>query len=492
MRYIKSSRAVKPQRKQIFIPSFEGVSLEVSEHLLPYKYSPMSYNYRFSDGALSGCEGIDNAKFPLFSDSSVIHECPVAPNSIVGLWLYRRYDNQSEMRDDRIIIRCADNKFYETKFFFSDSFHELAGIETAGRVNTASYRLNGNDVLLISSEYGKLWVYDGENPPYSVDNSPEISSMCIHYERLFATTGGEKNQVWFSDDFDPTNWNISMKEGGFIEFSDDAGRANKVISFLDHIYIFRDYGINRLTAYGSQNEFTMSRLFISSGRIYPDTVAAGGDRVFFLADDGVYAFDGVSARKILANIQPMLKSKDYATGCIHDGKYYLALRLKFDDEKVLSEKEPFNRNNALVEYDFVTGSVNIIRGVDINCMLPINLINTSMLTMAFRSLKRKEIGMTVDSGAFFNTPMPKFWRTPMITFNRKDGKFIREIAVDTEEDIIVGVWHNRYSEFKINGSDKISVIKPAILADKFYVYLKSPGNRARIKSLAVIADLISR
>ena len=223
-----------------------------------------------------------------------------------------------------------------------------------------------------------------------------------------------------------------------------------------------------------------------------DTVAAGGDRGFFLADDGVYAFDGVSARKILANIQPMLKSKDYATGCIHDCKYYLALRIKFDDEKVLSEKEPFNRNIALVEYDLVTGSVNIIRGVDINCMLPINLINTSMLTMAFRSLKRKEIGMTVDSGAFFNTPMPKFWRTPMITFNRKDGKFIREIAVDTEEDIIVGVWHNRYSEFKINGSDKISVIKPAILADKFYVYLKSPGNRARIKSLAVIADIISR
>lgn len=360
MLYLKNNRSIKPNRKRVAITSFQGINCTYTESLLPLKYSPLSHNYRFGNGALMTGMGLNKAKLPVLYNNTDYHLAPEAPHSIQGIWLYRRYDHNLNMRDDRIVVFCSNGKFYQSKLFAIDNYSEIGNVTISGKVNTTSYRLNGKDVLLISSEHGKLWVYDGDNPPYMVNNSPNITSMCIHYERLYATTGGEKNEVWFSDDFDPTNWNVTMIEGGFIQFNDDLGRANKVISFLDHIYIFRDYGINRLTAYGEQSDFNMSRLFVSSGRIYPETIAVCGNRVLFLAEDGIYMFDGVSVRRILDEVTPLITCKDFSLGCYHSGKYYLAATALIQDtNRILSEREVNWRNNILIEVDLNKSIVNL-------------------------------------------------------------------------------------------------------------------------------------
>lgn len=490
--YIKSCRAAKPVRKQLNISSFEGVSLNVIESLLPIKYSPLSYNFRFYNGALSTGMGIEQARLPVTYDTQVYHLAPRMTSKILGLWLYRRYDKVNGCRDDRIIIKGEDGKFYETKFFSQDTCNELHGVTTSGKVNTANYRLDGEDVLLISSEYGGLWIYDGVNAPYKVENSPEITSMCIHYERLFATTGGEKNQIWFSDDFNPTNWNISMTEGGFIELQDEGGRANKVISFLDHIYIFRDYGINRLTAYGDQSDFCLTKLFVTSGRIYPDTVAAGGDRVFFLAEDGIYAFDGVSAKRILDNISPLIENREYATACFYDGKYYLALRGNYKDNlKICSEKETLWRNNTVLEFDINTLALNILRGADINCFLPISINNSSILLLSMRKTKSCDIGMLNYSGKFFDSSLPKYWRTGLLDLGHKGGKVLREIYINSLYDITAGIITDEgYSEYTLQGSPKVQKIRVNEKSDKFSFYLKSGLDKAEIVHPALTVDYL--
>ena len=71
--------------------------------------------------------------------------------------------------------------------------------------------------------------------------SDSDTSMDIHYERLFVTTTNEKSKVLFSDDLDPTLWSIDLSEAGFIEMVDERGALNRVISFNDYLYIFRDY-----------------------------------------------------------------------------------------------------------------------------------------------------------------------------------------------------------------------------------------------------------
>ena len=126
--------------------------------------------------------------------------------------------------------------------------------------------------------------------------------MCVHYERIYATVSGEANSLWFSDDFNPVNWNASLTEGGFINFDDDGGRVIKAVSFLDHVYVFRDYGIVRLTAYGSQENYTVSKVYVSASRILPDTIACCGDRIIFLTDEGLFSFNGYTMTMIAKEI----------------------------------------------------------------------------------------------------------------------------------------------------------------------------------------------
>ena len=100
------------------------------------------------------------------------------------------------------------------------------------------------------------------------------------------------NTLWFSDDLDPTNWNISLDEAGFVEMADENGALLKVLSFFNYVYVFRSYGITRFYATGEQSRFSLMHLFVSSDRIIGDTVCVCGARILFLTQRGLFDFDG--------------------------------------------------------------------------------------------------------------------------------------------------------------------------------------------------------
>ncbi len=491
MIYVKSSRTVKPTRKRLAVSSFEGINRSVHESLLPFKYSPLSYNFRFGNGALTGGGGFSELTLPMLLDPSVKHYPPELPAGIRRIWLYRRYDTAGECRDDRLIFLLENGSFYYTAYWEPDTLHALTGISVLGRVSAVNYRLDGEDVFLISSEYGSLWLYDGVNSPEEIESAPAITSMCIHYERLFATTGGESNKVWFSDDFNPLNWNVSMTEGGFIELVDDAGRANRVISFLDHVYIFRDYGINRLTAYGDQSEFTLTKLFVSTGRIFADTVAVYGDKVIFLAEDGLYAFDGTGAARILDGITPMISSGEYAAACFFNCRYYLAVRCDYGDGRsILAENEPLYRNNTLLEYDVNLDTINLMRGIDIAGMLPVNLEASSKLIACFNKLATDAAGELSSGGSFMEEPMPKYWSTAETDLGVYGRKCIRDITIKTLYDVKLGIIADgKEHVYAVRGAYSTARIRIDIAAERFSFFIKSSSAEADISSFSVTVDV---
>lgn len=114
----------------------------------------------------------------------------------------------------------------------------MQGITLTSPPQAVNYTLYGKDVVLICSPTDNMVVWDGENDAYFVENSPKITSMTMHYERLFATTSTDKYTLYFSDDLDPTNWNENITEGGFIQMLDERGELLKVISFWDTFTFF--------------------------------------------------------------------------------------------------------------------------------------------------------------------------------------------------------------------------------------------------------------
>ncbi|MDR2201648.1 MAG: hypothetical protein LBP26_02625 [Clostridiales bacterium] len=269
-------------------------------------------NFEFSSGALTDGYGAE--------------EFLGAEAAVTSLWLYRKFDS--------VLGRDVEAQMYSTaagavmyRVGGAGEFVPLSGVTLGGPPYVTNYRLYGEDVILICDPLGGMHVWNMADPPYKIDSAPTFTGITMHFERMFATGGAENNTVWFTDDLDPTNWNPASDEGGFIQMLDGRGHSNRVVSFLNYVYVFRDYGITRITAYADQSEFAATNLFVSSGKIYPGSVTDCGAAVMFLASDGVYKFDGLSTQKTLGAVSPSVLPSPSASGAYFDGKYYLALNV---------------------------------------------------------------------------------------------------------------------------------------------------------------------
>lgn len=411
-----------------------GLSVgEVDSGLLPVHSAVSSYNFDFSGGSLKSGIGFREGLLELFSENvrETIKLQIQAIGSIIRTYVYRNYNKTSEERDDKLLLLSSDlNLFILNIKGNNTSLERVRNITFTSIPEAISYRLNGVDVLILTSETDNMVVYDGVNTPYEVLDAPKISSMDIHYERLFVTTNNERARVLFSDDLDPTLWSIDLSEAGFIEMVDERGALNRVISFNDYLYIFRDYGISRLTAFGDQEGFSVSHLFVSSAKIYPNSVSVCGDRIIFLASNGLYSFDGYTTTKILSNLSnAFVRNNNSAIGAFFEGKYYLSLNIKFDNDDYFNETGFVN--NALLVYDIKTKDYKITRGVDIVDIQPVVVGGYENLYFCARRRVDDCYCVTCidDSGTFLGFSLKKVWKTDFYGFGKKQkNKCLRKVS----------------------------------------------------------------
>ena len=237
------------------------------------------------------------------------------------------------------------------------------------------YTLNGENVLFFSDPSQGLFVWRGAGTPEKLENAPLIKSMTVHNERLFVTVQDDPYTLWFSDDLDPTNWNVSLTGAGFIKFTDERGKLLNLISFGGYLYIFREYGISRVSAYGEQTEFSITHLFTPSGRIYEETVILCGDRIMFCSSDGIFSFDGANAVRVLYCLDGYFKVKPNACAGFYDGKYYVSTYNDFLDESLGADGLATCVNNCILEYNVFSKDFVMHRGLDIRCICPVRNVN---------------------------------------------------------------------------------------------------------------------
>ena len=420
MSYLKVKR--RPVSR-INVPNFlSGVNTAYDQSVLSPSVAASCYNFDFTSGALKGCTG--------FADLGVKAD---------SVWVYRPTSGE------KYLMYC-----YKGEIFYRDEkgvTRKLDGIKLSGVPKAIGYRLYGEDVVLICSPSDNMVVWNGSDDAYYVSSSPLITSMAMHYERLFVTTSEEANTLWFSDDLDPTNWNTEMSEGGFIELVDERGALIKVISFLNYVYIFRERGISRLTAYADQSEFSVSNLYVTGGKIYPGSIALCGDRVIFASSDGLFSFDGVSTRRILSNLDGLITPDQNSVAAYHDGKYYLALKTNFDDS------DDLGTNNAVLIYG--DNGYTLMRGYDVGEFYSDGdtlyaIINNNIHTLGGRCDKAKR------------------WRVPLTDLGSGRLKMIKVLYIDTKTDITLRVClDGKEKVFTVKGKDTTSRVNINLPGRKF-------------------------
>lgn len=287
MGIVKNLNLVKPKKSRVAFRRFYGIDATYDGSVGGYNKANLAYNFSCKDGALKNSLGL-KLLYDKYVYDGFYH--------IAAMYFYNRKDYEYDKKDDRIVICTDDGLVYDCSAS-GGIFQLIDGLFFNQTPIGVCYNYNGKDVLLLSSEEDGLVIYDGENWQ-KVEGAPPITSMCIHSERLFITSGGVDGALWFSDDFDPTNWNVSLSEAGFIDLGEDRGEMLCVLPLGGHVYVFSSFGVSRVTAYGDQTEFSVSHLLTSCGKILKNTIMSCGDCIMFFATDGLYRFDGYNAERV--------------------------------------------------------------------------------------------------------------------------------------------------------------------------------------------------
>lgn len=362
MYYKRKSTLKRPATRTFKVNAFGGYATGVGENVLNLGKSKYCLNYVARDGELTNTYGTRSTwlKFPGSADFPL----PKFSAPIIGVYQYKR--NVDGTPDDRLIVHLINGELYTVLVDQDKRTPQLLYTPFSYIYGAYSYRLGQSDVLLIASGSG-FYVLD-DTKLTKVEDAPEINRFCIHSERAFAVCGNEPYRLWFSSNLDPSDWTISADGGGYIEFSKESGALKEVVSFFGYLYVFREYGIERITTYADQSEFEVRCVYKSTDRIYENTVAVCGDKILFLSEKGLHAFDGINVTKISGVIEP----EDFTTrgldsvATYYKGTYFLSTYIeRFDDDEYHHSPPYVTKNNVIICLSLDDGVVSVMSEYDI-------------------------------------------------------------------------------------------------------------------------------
>ena len=405
--------------RKVLLSDFRGgMSGVLADRLLPLSYASLSYNFDNSDGALKDGIGLSAITFPNG------FKCQLS-SPVKAVYYYKRYSSGVK---DALLIYCQDKCVYAFGIFDKSGIVKIDGLEFEDIPVGVSYNFNGKDIFLFSTQNDGLYLLDGLSAT-KID-APLIKSMCIHNERLFITTGGDGTRLYYSDDFNPLNFSVTLTEGGYIDFQDGRGGLQKLVSSLGYLYIFRSYGISRLASYFDQTDFSVSHLFVSTGKIYPDSVTACSDGIIFLASDGLYKLTASGVGKIFSSYDAFLNGCDnsMAKGLYFSGKFFLNCKM------LLNGKQ----ESVVLVCDLTKNTSYLSKNLKVQdfCVITAENFCSSVVVQ-----KNRNGLCTFDNlGNNCGQPLTKVWETPVSSLGViGKEKTIKRIEVSTNVDLTVTI-----------------------------------------------------
>lgn len=500
--FYENSYNVKSTTLKKSIKSFSNsLNADVDSGVMDISESPMVYNFDYSDGVLKDGLGIRklSLRYSAISPNSYkVIDMPSDMSFIIGCWLFTAWAPDQNINRPFLIMYSNTGDFYYNRIHASSGeIVKINGLNFTEKPIVSSCKIDGVDTLILVSEKDGMYTWQFPGVIKQIENVPSISSLCVHDDRLFITTHGEKKTVMYSESLDPTNFNVSTG-GSVIEMADGFGACNKVLSFNGYLYVFRDFNIAKLTTYANNDDYSVSQLYVSNGRIYDKTVAICGNKIVYLASDGIYEFDGTKAKKMNLKINNLFKNVDninavagYSNGC-----YYVACRINYNDDILVGDESPYegvNLNNVLLKIDINSYSVSLLRGYDICDVSIINDIYKSEVAVIVRETTgHYKVGLIDESGMYFDVPNEKLWKGAFFDFGTPNkNKVITEICLESKRDIVIEIVSDLESRsIDVIGMSGCQVVNPYVRGKKFSIAFKSNVSGNYIANFQVVVGYV--
>lgn len=475
-------KKIKSPTKKSFLVEIKdfskGIDTVTNENVLDKDIGVRCYNFSYSSGALTSGIGFKEVEIDY---SRIIDEKNplIRPEgvSFKKVWQFKHWDNNNLMRRDKLMVWASDNNIYYCPLFSTIPELQQTAMVFNEEPENLNYKLNDIDYNICISTTDSMQIWDGVNNPYTYTTSPDIRSFCASNGKFYATFGGDRNVVRYTTNEDLTTWYVALEgDDKELVLKDNLGRINKVVSHLNYVYAFRDFGITKISR--TANGVNTSNLFCSGNVIYDKTITICGNEIYFLCKDGVYKFDGSNVKKIDLKINSFIAgiNNQNAVACFNNNNYYLALKLNFNDENIIGcESENFI-NNALLKISIEDASFEILRGVDICSIASIQFDKVEKVVACFNNNFSSFIGEMENSGLVFDSQFDKCWTSPLSDLGYSDNlKQVESFSITTQYECEVKI----FSE----SEEKVVLVKPE---DNFYTY------RVNVKGKKIGVQIISK
>ena len=417
-------------KKVVEISEFNNFSKETTNKIVTKKF----YNY-FPTKTLNNSKGIEVALFQKNVTNKTEKELKISDTTMTkveSLSYFKQYQSKEKFTTHRLVVYGDDKKVYFNQLI--DDTWDLFWLynltfETEPIVLT--YKRDDIDTAILAGD-NKMVVWVTGFSPYTIENVPVITSMCMNEGVLFCTVSDPAFKIWYATDLDLENVGNISNYSGYIMLEDNLGYARKVVVFNEEVFVFRDYGISKISYI--RNNATVSQVYQSNTLIYTNTVSVCGNTILFMTKDGLYSFNGVKVTKAKVELINALSVDNAGSFASSLGeKYYLSLNIDFaDDNKILCEGECIN--NSLLIVDTCDFSYEIIRGVDIKSMLPLKTEVFEKMLFTFNSGPINKIGQMSSFSKIMEENLPKFWASEQL-LDDINTKLFTKLSVDADMDV---------------------------------------------------------
>ena len=359
---------------------------------------------------------------------------PASVNKILGISHFCQFSHNSLDISNRLFIYGDDKKLYLNQMFSSSyMFVNMYSLSFENAPVCLTYRNKDIDVAVFASD-DKMYVWKSNRPPYQLSDAPIVTSMCVNGQVLFCALKKECYKIWYTRELEIDDIVDEVAGKNFITLDVELGFARKLITLEDKTYIFRDYGISKISLY--KDEIEVSEVFKTNTLICPNTICACGSNILFFTSEGLFSFNGTRVVKCELNLTGLKPVLDNAMADSLGQKYYLALKLDFNDGlSVGDEQNEGWVNNALLVVDCSDFSFQIVRGVDILKPLALKTLECEKLLVIFNTGNVRKIGEVIESSKYYDIVLPKLWRKTNV-LDTNNNKLVTKLIVKSDKDVV--------------------------------------------------------
>lgn len=455
----------------------------------------LCYNLSVKEDKFCCASGFKHLCLPVGQASTTEQEVnEKAGRNFTKLWSYKYY-SQLNLGNEYYLIALGDDGYlyYKNLFSTSKKLNALENFYFPSTPCVLNFSAENIDSIAFCEPSHDMMLWQGDNLPATRANLPKFLSICYLANRMFAIDVDNPKVVRYSALLNPLDWtsNNLVSSAGEININMQNSRNNNLVAFGDSVYVFRDYGITKITPYANCTEFVVKDVYETDRKILSHTTCLCGDNVYFVKQNGVFVFDGFDCKKVDINLGSFAGHYSFENSnvCVHAGKVYVALKIDFDDGEVVGCEVNSYTNNSLISYDLDSKETEVIRGVDVKSMLSINHLFLNKLVVAISG--SSYLYELSKDGKVDSVSLTKFWQADKLDFDYVDKrKTIKEIYLTLKGSAVLSVLSESMGrEIEVSGNGSPVRVFVNVAGREFSLKLSSTDENFSFGNLLVKYNL---